>query len=144
MRIKNLLLVLFVFVSISQISCKKDDSSGGSGASIVGKWTISSVKVKYTAPPEPPTEENLPQSGTIDFKSDGTATACITGQTCSTDKYKVSGSTLTVADGDDFTTDPTVFTIQTLTANSLVLYQKETETFQGDTFTTEMTITLTR
>lgn len=142
---KNLALLLFVFVSFSQISCKKDNAAGGSNAaSIVGKWTIAGAKVKYTAPPEPPAEQNVPLSGTIEFKSDGTATACITGDPCTTDKYKISGSTLTVADGDDFTTDPTVLTIQSLTANSLVLYQKEIETVMGDTITTETTITLTR
>jgi hypothetical protein len=141
MSIKKLLIGLFVFISVTQISCKKDSSSGAS-ASIIGKWTLQSSKSKVTYPGQLPTEQTLPGNGiTAEFKTNGIVEYC--EGSCSNLFYKISGNTLTVSELQDYS-DPFVNTIQSLTSNSLVLYSKEIETLQGDNIVYEYTETYTR
>jgi hypothetical protein len=123
MSIQKIFLALFLFVSFTQISCKKDSDSGGSGSAIVGKWTIQNIKYKESAPGVSPAEQTIPGNGaTIEFKSDGTS--IVIGET---GYYKVSGSTLTLSSSADFSS-PDVWTIQTLNSNTLTLYQKQVDT----------------
>ena len=141
MSIKKLLIGLFVFISVTQISCKKDSSSGAS-SSIIGKWTLQSSKLKVTYPGEIPTEQTFPGNGTTaDIKTNGTIEYC--AGSCETLFYKISGNTLTVSELQDYSI-PFVSTIQTLTSKSLVLYSKEIETIQGDNIVYESTETYTR
>lgn len=139
MRIKNLFLLAFLFISLSQISCKKD-SSGSTNASILGKWTLLETRVKISAAFLPaPEEEVEPGNGaTYEAKSDGTLIVCESNE-CKTEYYKITGNTITISSSSTFT-DSETFDIQTLTSNSLVLYQKSNQTLQGENITTEATI----
>ncbi len=144
MRIKNLSLLAFLFICLSQISCKKD-SSGSTSASILGKWTLLNTKAKISAAFLPtPQEQTEPGNGeTYEAKSDGTIIFCESTNVCTTEYYKITGNTLTTSSSSTFT-NPETFDIKTLTSNSLILYQKSTEIIQGENVTTEVWITFSK
>jgi hypothetical protein len=144
MSIKKLFVVLFVIFNVTQISCKKDSDS----SSIVGKWNSESIRYKTTAPAGsgiPSSDETDPFTGfTVEFRSNGTIQSCTVGEGCSEDGYyRVSGSTLTFSESSDFS-NPTTNTIQTLTKNKLVIYEKDSETINGYNIVYESWITLNR
>jgi hypothetical protein len=137
MSIPKIFLALFLFISVTQISCKKD-----SDASIVGKWTLESYREKISSP-SGSDEDIFPGEGeTSEFRSDGTGLRCSSGG-CQSGYYRVSGKTLTVSATLDFT-DADTYTIQTLTSNKLVLYSTFTDTDGGQTVTYEYWDTFTR
>jgi hypothetical protein len=141
MRIQKMFFLMLLGISMTQIACKKDSDTGSS--SIVGKWTLQNIKTKVTTPGLPPVDETTPGNGaTAEFKSNGTVTFCETGE-CEDNYYKVSGKTLTISSTQDFMFSDE-YTIQTQTGNSLVLYQKYTETIDAVTITTEITLTLSK
>jgi hypothetical protein len=141
MSIPKIFLALFLFISVTQISCKKD-----SDASIVGKWTLESRREKVTAPTgsdTPSSDDTYPGDGeTAEFRSNGTASNCFDGS-CTNGYYKVSGKTLTTSSTSDFS-EPYELTILTLTSKKLVLYEKYTYNDGGDLITEEYWDTFTR
>ena len=148
MSIKKLLIGLFVFISVTQISCKKDSDSGSNSSLIVGKWNSESIRIKTTAPSgsgEQSSDETDTWTGeTYEFRSNGTTQSCIVGEGCSEDGYyKVSGSTLTFSENSDFS-NPRTITIQTLTKNKLVIYEKDSETINGYNIVYEYWVTYNR
>jgi hypothetical protein len=141
MRIQKLFFLMILGISMTQMACKKDNDTGSS--SIVGKWTLQNIKTKVTTPGLPPVDETTPGNGeTAEFKSNGIVTFCESDE-CEDSYYKISGKTLTISDSQDFSF-PDEYTIQTQTGNSLVLYQKYTETIDALTITTEITLTLSK
>jgi hypothetical protein len=127
-------LFLFLFISTALFSCKKETTTPA--PSILGKWTLQSEKEKVTAPGSTPTETTTPANGqTVEFKADGIVAICL-GAQCYNLNYKVEGKVLSLSETTDFT-NAQVLEIQTLNSTSLVLYQKSTETVQGDVIVTE-------
>ncbi|MBU3713347.1 MAG: hypothetical protein FGM46_00185 [Ferruginibacter sp.] len=135
-------LFLLLFISTALFSCKKDDASA---PSIIGKWTLQSYKEKTTIPGSTPTESTSPGNGeTIEFKTDNTVESCTNGTDCYSLNYNITNSILSVSETTDFTNAADKWELKTFTNNSLVLYQKSTESIQGDVIINEAWWTLSK
>ena len=141
MSIKNSFLALFLFISVTQFACKKDSET-----SIVGKWTVESLRTKTSAPAAsgiPSGDETESLSGqTVEFRSDGSYQSCENGD-CFNGYYQKSGNIIKFSDTQDFA-DAESFTIQSLTNKNMVLYSKSTETIGGYVINMELWINLRR
>lgn len=120
MKIKLILPVLFLlFVT----SCKKNDDP--SPATVVGKWTITSLRSKSTGTFSMDITFNLSADSYIQFNSDGSGVTVTgtTGQPLTTENftYKLDGTKITMTNSDK---EVSTVEIQTLTSSSLVLYEK--------------------
>ncbi|MFY7827769.1 MAG: lipocalin family protein [Flectobacillus sp.] len=121
MKIKLILPILFLlFVT----SCKKNDDPAP--VSIQGKWTMTSARVKTTGSFSTDLTLNLSPESYIQFNSDGTGitSSGFSGQPMSTENftYKLDGTKITTTNSDK---EVSTLEIQTLTSNSLVLYEKQ-------------------
>jgi hypothetical protein len=120
MKIKLILPILFLlFVT----SCKKNDDPAP--ATVVGKWTITSLRSKSTGTFSMDITFNLSADSYIQFNSDGTGVSATanTGQPLTTENftYKLDGTKITMISSDK---EVSTAEIQTLTSTSLVLYEK--------------------
>lgn len=120
MKIKLILPVLFLlFVT----SCKKNDDP--SPATVVGKWTITSLRSKSTGTFSMDITFNLSADSYIQFNSDGSGVTVTgtAGQPLTTENftYKLDGTKITMTNSDK---EVSTVEIQTLTSSSLVLYEK--------------------
>ncbi len=121
MKIKLILPLLFLlFVT----SCKKNDDP--SPATVVGKWSVTSVRSKSTGTFSMDITFNLSADSYIQFNSDGSGISVTgtSGQPLSTENftYKLDGTKMTMTNSDKETS---TVEIQTLTSTSLVLYEKK-------------------
>lgn len=121
MKIKLILPILFLlFVT----SCKKNDDP--SPATVVGKWSVTSVRSKSTGTFSMDITFNLSADSYIQFNSDGSGISVTgtSGQPLSTENftYKLDGTKMTMTNSDKETS---TVEIQTLTSTSLVLYEKK-------------------
>ena len=124
-------VVALIFASSLSLvsSCKKSDDKS-SGATLVAKWNLSSIKFRSVITGVKDTTENIPVSATdyLDFRADGKLYINLSAfSSIDTDAYVISGNK--VITGDTLNGDkPDTFTIQNLTASSVALYLKQVDT----------------
>lgn len=122
-KLKCLFLV-FSLISLSFISCKKDNEEAPSKM-LVGKWTIEKIEYRDVIDGVPDTYTEQEPGSYLEFKADGTLVAItddeFTGTWNADDKKVTLVEELNPDDG------PITFDIKKLTANELQLYTKEVD-----------------
>lgn len=134
---KKMTIILFVAL-FSLAGCKKDEVSKTTSEKILGKWNLSIVAGREYFPPN--TDFSYNQTGKageyFDFRSDGKVYLKF-------DKSAEESETYTVDSDTQITIAGSPYTIQQLTDNQLVIYNKSISQGSSNSYIEE-TITLTR
>jgi hypothetical protein len=145
MKKTSSILLLLIVISFFY-SCSKNDPISSSNSSIQGRWNFPSARLKYSSSSGGvyldyyDSTELQPAGSYLTFNADGTVVHGDNFGPQDTTNYLVNNNLLMLYNGADFDT----LKIQSLTANSLNLYNIYVETSNNITDSSEIWINLNR